>query len=1094
MKLAASQTLYNVLGVSRQADNAQIRQAYRHLALATHPDKGGSADEFLKVVEAFEVLSDAQKRATYDEDLQRTGSQDGRGDQSAAERRREAEAAQSAQADAFGLPDLGKTDPDQKPCEGWGVTEETKRAKALWLELLEESREKRAERVLELSCRAAEVLLAYARSNACLGGAPMVGLDAGSAMMVTEVVDDVRAKGVVLTEDEGCGSSLLAMSGAGPDSAADMTSAPRDAEPEPHPAKRRRRDTEAAPLPGAGGSRAWISLGRLKICTGASGDVAEAINWHILLVRVKQLFNELTARGQPFSSAARRAVSSALAERDAEGGGTDPRLRFITECSTGSDQVLFTPVTWDLETALRQNEELSALLAASASRAELLAAIQRMTVASKAAEEEQRALADCLEQHLRHFQRQLRWRGGARPRGVNANICRVVGPSYLGDRGQPEKESKRQAFAYAELWHQRKGASEPEQLEPLCRGPRRRRAEEAMKDLRALQVAQSAGGDAAAKAEARKLFEEAMRASLSVPTRVSFYCKKDDAIVQYGCAVDILQLYGACDLFIAQRRGWEKEKFEPVEKELTAKRHVQGPWTPEFEALSEQKPGHDPESHLLCCFAQPNHAPDVRAWPQSRTGKGQSASDGAVREGLTPAFSACATDSTQNRWRDPLEEVGAIIMFFAARMCHIAFVTSIDARRLEEERFAILPSNFMARLGVVLLPYDQFRETGKADYTAFMKTHPETISETFGDEGTSEGQMVKAIVLPSCIIMAIGGIMMRCGGSSMIGYAFHAARGLLTPFGLLMVLQTPVVSGAKGGNKDIRAGKKVSSVELLYQMNWVMLHMIGFFAFLGPAVLIELPVAIYEITTGADGLGSMDEGIMVKHYRMVLAVMRVLCAVLLVFAAPFLATAETKNPNTLGALKWRAEFTVGEFGATQMYFNALSVFFQPGVGPYSWLDLTLLGLLSLEAFRIFFVHGVFWLVVMKRWDSIDWSAEMKRRVPAQGPVMQGLRTLTGDELTHMHAVQAGVPDFSEWIIKASKYLPASMVATGCKYDKFRLLVVKPDNYENFRAMEFHELSADDLNEWNKDLCRVSKAFESTDTIFFPYGLYKMAGR
>ena len=86
-KLAASQTLYSVLGVSRHADNSQIRQAYRHLALATHPDKGGSAGEFLKVVEAFEVLSDAQKRATYDEDLHRTGSQDGRGDLSAVERR-----------------------------------------------------------------------------------------------------------------------------------------------------------------------------------------------------------------------------------------------------------------------------------------------------------------------------------------------------------------------------------------------------------------------------------------------------------------------------------------------------------------------------------------------------------------------------------------------------------------------------------------------------------------------------------------------------------------------------------------------------------------------------------------------------------------------------------------------------------------------------------------------------------------------------------------------------------------------------------------------------------------------------------------------
>ncbi|CAE7792022.1 unnamed protein product [Symbiodinium sp. CCMP2456] len=290
---------------------------------------------------------------------------------------------------------------------------------------------------------------------------------------------------------------------------------------------------------------------------------------------------------------------------------------------------------------------------------------------------------------------------------------------------------------------------------------------------------------------------------------------------------------------------------------------------------------------------------------------------------------------------------------------------------------------------------------------------------------------------------------------------------------------------------DIRAGKKVSSIELLYQMNWVMLHMIGFFAFLGPAVIIELPVALYEIITGSGGLSSWDEGPFIKHYRLVLAVMRVLCAILLLFAAPFLTTTKTRNPNTLAALKWRAEFTVGEFGATQMYFNALSVFFQPGVGPYSWLDLGLLGLLSLEAFRIFCVHGVFWLVVMNRWDSIDWAAEMKRRVPAQGPVMQGLRTLTGDELTHMHAVQAGVPDFSEWIVKASKYLPASMVATGCKYDKFRLLVVKPDNYENFRAMEFHELSSEDLDHWNKDLSRVSSALESADTVFFPYGLYKM---
>ena len=39
----------------------------------------------------------------------------------------------------------------------------------------------------------------------------------------------------------------------------------------------------------ARGSRAHVCLHRLKVCTGASEDLSEAINWHILLVRVKQL-------------------------------------------------------------------------------------------------------------------------------------------------------------------------------------------------------------------------------------------------------------------------------------------------------------------------------------------------------------------------------------------------------------------------------------------------------------------------------------------------------------------------------------------------------------------------------------------------------------------------------------------------------------------------------------------------------------------------------------------------------------------------------------------------------------------------------------
>lgn len=51
----------------------------------------------VEVVEAFEILSDATKRQRYDEDLQRSGSLDGR----------EAQEHQEQAADVFGLPDRG---------------------------------------------------------------------------------------------------------------------------------------------------------------------------------------------------------------------------------------------------------------------------------------------------------------------------------------------------------------------------------------------------------------------------------------------------------------------------------------------------------------------------------------------------------------------------------------------------------------------------------------------------------------------------------------------------------------------------------------------------------------------------------------------------------------------------------------------------------------------------------------------------------------------------------------------------------------------------------------------------------------------------
>ena len=60
---------YEILGVGRQAANDEIKKAYRKLAREYHPDVNKSPDaeaRFKEINEAYEVLSDEQKRASYD--------------------------------------------------------------------------------------------------------------------------------------------------------------------------------------------------------------------------------------------------------------------------------------------------------------------------------------------------------------------------------------------------------------------------------------------------------------------------------------------------------------------------------------------------------------------------------------------------------------------------------------------------------------------------------------------------------------------------------------------------------------------------------------------------------------------------------------------------------------------------------------------------------------------------------------------------------------------------------------------------------------------------------------------------------------------